>query len=86
MPHYKWPKTPLHDARKTAKMNEAGRSMDSQYPYKNTVFISWALNKGNDFFKKRNCTGIYILAYKEYLKKKKKKKKINPNSVQKPSH
>lgn len=32
IPHYKWAKNPLHDARKTAKMDEAGRTVDSRYP------------------------------------------------------
>lgn len=76
-------KKTLHDARKTAKMKETERSMDSQYSYKNFVFLSWVLNKGTHFFKKGDCIDIYILEYKEYLKKY-NKKKLNPDSVQRP--
>lgn len=71
-------KKSLHDARKTAKMNEAGKITDLHDHYKNFVFISWVLNKGTEFLKKRKFTGSYILEYK------KKIRKINPDSVQKP--
>lgn len=70
--HKKWAKNPLHDTWTPAEMNEPGRSMDSWYPCKNFVFFSWVLNKGTEFFKTGNCTGIYILEYIEYQRKKRK--------------
>lgn len=59
-------KNPFMMPEKQQKMKDSGWSMDSQYSYKNLYLFHGYLIKVQIFFKKGDCTGIYILEYKEY--------------------